>query len=104
MKNIINCGNRFLKSQWNYGNYSNYKNIFHIIKRNFARRDDVNFESDIQQKLKEKFENKNSKTKKTQNVSEKYADIRFDVRCLLTLENSKRRLGRLIKELREARI
>jgi len=47
-----------------------------FIKKNFSR--DFHYEKDIENKLKEKFENKNQKN--MGNVSSQYADIRFDVR------------------------
>lgn len=47
-----------------------------INKKNFSR--DFHSEKDIQNKLKEKFENKDPKN--MGNVSSQYTDIRFDVR------------------------
>jgi len=53
--------------------------LSYFPKKSFAS--DFNFESDIQKKLKEKFENK--KSNKVDNVAARYADIRFDVKSLI---------------------
>lgn len=59
-----------------YTNISN--NLFYtsnLTRRNFSRTDFF-YESDIQKKLKEKFENKNAP--KQDNLGARYTDIRFD--------------------------
>jgi hypothetical protein len=60
-------------------NKFNFKpNLFYsanLVKKNFGR--DFHYEKDIEKKLKEKFENKNSQ--KLENASAQYANIRFDV-------------------------
>ena len=55
--------------------------ISYFPKKSFAS--DFHFESDIQKKLKEKFENK--KSNKVENVAARYADIRFDVKSIINL-------------------
>ena len=52
---------------------------FNLIQsKNFARREDFAWESDIQKKLKEKWEMKQG-IKKNNNVSPQYSNIRLDV-------------------------